>query len=285
MARQIWITGNGDERSHETLVRLCQRAVELDPNYAQAWALMALSQTNLHHRYSHPENGLAAAERALALDPDLAEPYAVMARHLFETGREDEAEAAVERALSLGPESYEAHACVASIRFRQRRLQEAAAHYEKAGALMEAAFGPTAMLMGCYAALGDTAARRRAATMTLERTQAALATNQRHGAALAYGATALAVLGERERAHEWVSRAMLLDPDNHAMRYNLVCALATDLGEIDTAIELIGPYLEVATASELAHAAIDPDLDRLREDPRYQALIAQAKARLEAAAG
>ena len=76
--------------------------------------------------------------------------------------------------------------------------------------------------------------------MTLERTQAALATNQRHGAALAYGATALAVLGERERAHEWVSRAMLLDPDNHAMRYNLVCALATDLGEIDTAIELIG---------------------------------------------
>ncbi len=283
MARQIWITGNGDERSHETMVRLCERAVELDPNYAQAWALMALAQTTLHIRYTQPESGLAAAERALALDPDLAEPHAVVARHLFETGRPDEAEAALERALRLDPESYEVHQTKAAIQFRQRRLQESAAHYEKACGLMEAAFGPPAMLMSCYAALGDTAARRRAAAKALERAEAALVTNERHGSALAYGATALAVLGERDRAHEWVSRAMLLDPDNHAMRYNLVCALATDLGETDKAIELLVPYFETASPSELAHAAVDPDLDALRDDPRYQALVAQATARLDAA--
>jgi adenylate cyclase len=283
MARQIWTTGNGDERGHETLVRLCQRAVELDPNYAQAWALMALGQTTLHVRYSRPETGLAAAERALALDPELADPHAVMARHFLETGREDEANAALDLALKLGPESYEVHASTAGIRFRQRRLREAAAHFEKAAALLEASFAPTAMLISCYAALGDMAALRRAATMTLERTEAALATNSRHGAALAYGASALAVLGERERAHEWVSRAVLVDPDNHASRYNLACTMATGLADVAAAIDLLTPYFETASPSELAHAAVDPDLDRLRDDPRYQALIAQAKARLAAA--
>jgi adenylate cyclase len=148
---------------------------------------------------------------------------------------------------------------------------------------MEASFGPAAMLMSCYRALGDTAGRRRAAAMTLERTQAALASNQRHGAALAYGASALAALGERERALEWVSRALLLDPDNHAMRYNLACALATDLGEVAQAVALLTPYFAVASASELAHASVDPDLDGLRADPGYQALIAGAQARLGAA--
>ncbi len=284
MARQILISGNADQRGHETMVRLCQRAIELDPSYAQAWALMALGQTTLHFRYSQPDPGLEAAERALALDPDLAEPHAVMGRNLYETGREDEANAALERALRLGPESYEVHATIAGVRFRQRRLQEAATHFERTCALMEASFSPAAMLMSCYRALGDTAARGRAAAMTLERAQAALVANPRHGAALAYGASALAVLGERERAHEWVSRALLLDPGSHAMRYNLACALATDLGEVSEAIDLLTPYFEVATVSELAHAAIDPDFDLLRDDPRYQALVTKAEARLAAAA-
>jgi len=119
--------------------------------------------------------------------------------------------------------------------------------------------------------------------MTLERTEAALATNPRHGAALAYGAAALAELGERQRAHEWVARAVLIDPDNHAMRYNLACAMATGLRDVTAAVDLLTPYFETASPSELEHAAVDPDLDGLRDDARYQALIAQAKTRLGAA--
>jgi adenylate cyclase len=282
MARQIWINGGGDLRGHETIVRLCERAVELDPAYAQAWALMAMGHTTLHHRYGRPETGLAAAERALALDPDLAEPHAVMARHLAEVGREDEANAALEIALRLGPDSYEVHSAAGYMRFRQRRLRDAAAHYEKACALIQASFGPAAMLITCYGALGDTAARRRAATMALERTEAALAQDPRQGFALGYGAIALAALGERERAHEWVSRALLLDPDNHAMRYNLACSMSTDLRDITAAIDLLTPYFETASFAELAHAEVDPDLDPLRGDARYQAVIAKARARLEA---
>jgi adenylate cyclase len=43
MARQTYITGQEmDTRSAEAIVRLCARATEIDPAYAQAWALMAV---------------------------------------------------------------------------------------------------------------------------------------------------------------------------------------------------------------------------------------------------
>ncbi len=46
MARQTYITGNSaDDRAASAIIRLCSRATENDPNYARAWALMALGQT------------------------------------------------------------------------------------------------------------------------------------------------------------------------------------------------------------------------------------------------
>ena len=45
MARQHYATGNEfDVRRNEAIIRLCRRATEIDPNYAHAWALMALGQ-------------------------------------------------------------------------------------------------------------------------------------------------------------------------------------------------------------------------------------------------
>src|SRR5207245_4651858 len=40
MARQSYATGfEGDGRVNEAIIRFCRRAVEIDPNYAEAWAL------------------------------------------------------------------------------------------------------------------------------------------------------------------------------------------------------------------------------------------------------
>src|SRR6202000_3491129 len=50
MARQNYATGlESDVRRIEVIVRLCARAVEIDPNYARAWALMALGQALLRN--------------------------------------------------------------------------------------------------------------------------------------------------------------------------------------------------------------------------------------------
>ncbi|HEY2035131.1 MAG TPA: adenylate/guanylate cyclase domain-containing protein, partial [Rhizomicrobium sp.] len=73
MARQNYVIGNeGYSNRAEAIVRLCRRATEIDPGYAQAWALMALGQMILCFTHGvKTDDGLAAVEHALALDSNL----------------------------------------------------------------------------------------------------------------------------------------------------------------------------------------------------------------------
>jgi len=285
MARQCYITGHeADSRRAEAIIRLCNRAIEIDPKYSRAWALMAIGQMNL--RFVHGrrgDDGLVPAERALALDANLAEAHAVKARILSQYGRHDEAAAEIDVALRLDPESYEVNRAAAYLRFRQQRLGEASRYYEKSMTLMETDLNSGSMLVTCYTAVADTQAARRVAQITLSRCEKTLAQDPNNGAAMAYGANALATLGEAERAQDWISRALLIDPDNMNARYNFACALTTHLKKSDAALELLGPVFETLAIGFLNHAKADPDLDPLRGNPRFKAMVAAAEARLAAA--
>jgi adenylate cyclase len=229
MARQSYITSHeADARRTETIIRLCRRAIEVDPKYSRAWALIAIGQMNLRFVNGRAgDDGLLPAERALELDPNLAEAHAVKARILAQHGRHDEAGAEIDVALRLDPASYEVNRAVAYLRFRQQRLDEASRYYEKSMTLMETDLNSGSMLLTCYTAVGNSQAARRVAQITLSRTEKTLAQDPNNGAAMAYGANALAVLGEAERAKDWMSRALLIDPDNMNARYNFACVLTT----------------------------------------------------------
>jgi adenylate cyclase len=282
MARQQYASGNqGDPRRDEAIVRLCSKAVEIDPNYARAWAMIGLSQTSLHFRFGRPgTNGLEAAERALELDPELAEPHTVKARQLYELGRRDEAIREVETALALDPESYEVNLGAGYLCFREHRYAEATEHYQRAAAIMGSDYHSAGTLLSCYLAVGDSAGAERAARMALSRAELALAQDQNNGSAIGFAVVALAVLDEMQRAREWIDRAILLDPDNMNMRYNFACALLLRSGEKEAAMDLIEPVISSTTETWLNHIELDPDLDPLRGESRFQTMLAAARSRV-----
>ena len=281
MARQHWISGNvGDSRRDEVSVRICRQAVAVDPDYAKAWALMALAQAELRFRHGRDVDALPAAERALELDPNLPEALCIKARYLQEEGFEEEAKKQIDIALKLDPESFEVNREAARLNFRQRRIREAAQYFEKAASLMDSDYHDAGMLITCYQALEDRVGVRRAAEMTQERAERAVAQDASNGAALAFGAISLAILGDPERARGWIDRALMIDPDNNTMRYNLACSLATYLCDREGAVEVLETYFERVSTSELKHCEADPDMDTLRDHPRFQEMVATAKARL-----
>jgi len=282
MARQQWITGSaGDIRRDDTIVRICKQALSFDQNYAQAWALMALAQSQLRMWHARDENALPAAERALAIDPTLAEARCVKAHMLEEQGKRADALAEIKIALNSDPESWEVNREAARLMFRQGLIREAIPYFEKAAALVDIDWHNLGMLTTCYHESGDQQELLRVSRMVVERVEKALAKDPANASALATGAGALAVLGEDQRAKDWIDRALLLDPDNILMRYNLACALVTDLDDNPRAIEIIRPYFErTLSVAQITHADVDPDLDAIRGDPEFQALVANAKQRL-----
>ncbi len=286
MARQYSVTGNyGNVRRCEAIIRLCRSATEIDPDYAPAWALMAVAQAALKFYFNGPgDGGLAAAERALALDANLAEAHAAKGRVLTSEGRYGEALIEIEAALRLDPESFEVNSAAARLYFTQRRLPEAIRFYEKAAALMETDFSSVSLLMTCYKALGDLENMRHAARRTLARAERITTQEPDNGLALGYVVSSLCTLGEAERARDFAKRAMLLDPDNLTMRYNFGCGF-TALGEFDAALDLLEPVFERDAAETVNWAKVDPDLDALRELPRFKSMMAQADARLAAPGG
>ncbi len=281
MARQYNATG--DSRHREITVRLCQRAIEIDPEYARAWALLAICQSNRFLLVTQSgDTGWDAAERALSIAPDLAEAHAAKGRILGDAGQYEEALAEHFLALELDPEAYEVNAAAARTFIATRRFDDAIACLERAARAIETDFWALGMLVQCHSAKGDKAGAKAAARRALERVERVIVAQPDHVYALGFGVTSLLTLGETERAREWVARVKLLDPDNINLRYNLACGMSMH-GAVDDAIELIAPVLRSAVLQNINWFEIDTDLDPIRDDPRFKAMWVEAKARIASA--
>jgi len=283
MARQTYVNNQEDLRSAQAIVRLCTRATDIDPKYAQAWALMATGYRSLREWGVESNDGMEAVERALSLNPDLAEAHAVKAYILLTKDDTDAAASEIAIALKLDPDSYEANRSAGRLNYILHHYEMAIRRYEKAVGLMETDVNSTGMLIACYKVIGDQTGERRAAEFALKRAEAILARDQNNSSALVYSAYALASLGESERAKTRMNRALVIDPDNWDMRYNFACALNSHLKEKEAALEMLKALFDEITGSFLRYLKADPDLESLHDDPRYQAMVAAAEARLAAA--
>ena len=283
-ARQYWVTGDfGDRRREERVIRICKRATEIDADYAQAWALMALAQANLFYAYTGNENlddGAAAAERALSIDSTIAEARLPRAWRLAMVGRNEDASAELATALRQNSDSWEVNKEAARVLYRQRRVDDAIRHLKTATEVMETDFHGWGMLAASYLAKGDLEQVRQCAARIIEQVEGALARDPDNGAALAFGALSFAAVGRLDRAREWIEQALLLDPDNLYMRYNLAWPLIAFFKDEAAAIDMLEPVLARAGPNVVRLAQADPNLDCLRTDRRFRQMLSAAEERL-----
>jgi adenylate cyclase len=162
----------------------------------------------------------------------------------------------------------------------RRDIAEATRHYEKAVELVESDFHAWAMLSTCYQAAGNEGKLRQAARKMVSEAEKAVQQDPSNGAALGILAGGYAVLKEEDRAREWIERAMLIDPDNLNMRYNFACVLAIHLDDKEGALRLLKRTLSVAGEYQIRIAETDTDFDSIRDDPRFQKMIIDARIRL-----
>src|SRR5262249_943048 len=154
------------------------------------------------------------------------------------------------------------------------RHEQAIEHFERAARLLESDYHSLTWLAQSYEILGRIDDATHAVRRELERTELEIAQRPDNVHALIHAAGSLAILGERERAKQWLKRAMTIDPDDPMDHYNLGCALAR-MNEREQALDVLESCLPKLAPEMVNWAKTDPDLTPLRDHPRYQALIAR----------
>jgi len=298
LGRQFFNRTNMDD--FRRAVEAYQQAIELDPNYAAAHAGLAVAENELSH---DPENtldevlagqqrALAAADRAIAIDPGLSEGYAARGFLRFTINWDwVGAEADLSRAFALDPGSYRTYTCYACFLASLGRLPEALEINKKATELDPLSADTWFRRSTQLNASGRLIEAREAARRALE-------ISPEHGFAwFNLGVTSLlesnpaAALGEFKRAskgrreagvamaehdlgHVKASQQAL---DELVARYALtnayqIAEVYAWRGERDAGFH----WLERAYTQHdgiLVQIKFDPLLAKLRDDPRYSAMV------------
>jgi adenylate cyclase len=266
----------GSKSNYQLARRMFAKAVELDPLYARAYAGVADCDPFLflHYHVDVAIDGiLATSAKALALENGLAEAHASRGLALSLGQRHDEATAEFEQAIALDPNSFEAHYFYARACFTQGKLERAAALFERAAEIKPDDYQSLTLVIQIYHSLGRDRHKQDAARRGIERAERELTLHPENPRPAYLGAAALVRLGETDRAKEWLSRALAIDPDDILTQYNAACIYSL-LGDIEPAFDLLERLLPHA-GRELYAGWIkhDSDLNALRGHPRYQKVL------------
>jgi TolB-like protein/Flp pilus assembly protein TadD len=267
-------------KGFEVALQVFAQAIELNPNYARAYAGMADCHAYLYLYFGRGADAVDAAdrasERALALEPDLADAHASRGMALFLRQDYPDAERHLRRAIDADPRLYEPRYISGRLCFAQGRVAEAAEHFREACSIVPEAYDSWYLLGMCYRRLGQEEKARRAGLECIEAVKRRVRTHPDDTRAWTMGAAVLAEMGEPERSGKWVGRALAVDVEEPIIEYNAACVYVR-LGRFEDALRCL--EASVGQGGLWAEwAANDPDLDPVRGDPRFVALLARAAA-------
>jgi TolB-like protein/Tfp pilus assembly protein PilF len=192
----IYLHSGRNEAVREQADWASNKAVELDPGSAQAWASRGLS-LSLNAKNQEAEK---AFELAIRLSPDLFEAHYFHARHCFALGQFEKAAGLYEESMRVNPDDYQSPLLVAQI----------------------------------YDALGHPAKAAIARQRGVEVAEGHLRLNPDDARALYMAANGLVALGQHARGQRLAERALAIRPDDPMLLYNVACVFSL-LGQVEPA--------------------------------------------------
>ena len=259
-----------------------RRAIELDPDYAQAYAGLSDSLCELMlWRMVNPHGGAleeaqAAAHRALELDPDLAEAHVAKGHSLMIAGDHAGATDAFEHALKLDPELYVAYYFYARHCYTQGNFPRAVDLFVAAHRVQPDEFQAIALAVNAADAAGDLERMKKLAIEGLACASHQAEIDPENARAHYMTGGLMQHLGVGDRGHAEMDYALRIRPNDFDVLYNGACFYALD-GDPERAIGLLERAVRHGEGS-LDWIEHDSDFRILRELPRFQAIVAQLRA-------
>ena len=223
------------EEGNEESIRLLNLALELDPEYALAWARLATSYALRPYAYGGDpawgDSALVLAERALELDPEEPGVHWALAFVYGNNGWHQQAREESLRTLELNPNHAYATNSIGVFHMFAGRLDEAIPWYERAVRLDPTGFLFRSNLSHLYLSIGDTTR-----AVILRRENLAL---QEPGGVMALRMQAeLAVIedGDYDRALELEEQRIEREPASADLRFDAAQA-AFGAGDYERVIE------------------------------------------------
>ena len=223
-------------------------ALEVDPEYAAAYAGKCRAYVVLFRETNDPENidkAEVACANALNRNPGLYVVHAALGDLYLRKGMYNESEAAYIEALRINPQSVDAMIFLADV----YRLQKRA---DQAEGLLRNALGLQPGNWRAYAALGHFYYRRGAYLDAAEQYETILSLDDQNERGLLGLAASLMLAGDFEGATPVIARAIDVRPD--ATNYSNLALMHYYLGRYEEAVEAIRSGLDLAPTDHLMWA-------------------------------
>ena len=255
--------------------QMFEKAIEIDPNYALAYAGVADCYSMLYAFADAREFNLRQADiasrKALELEAGLAEAHVARGLAVSLGKRYDEAVPEFEKALQLNPKRFETVYWYGRSQLSQGNFEEAVRLFERAATLRPEDYETQKFMGQAIKSLGrhdeaDAAIRKTAKLIEMH-----LELDPYDARALILGAAANASLGDAERAIEYATRAIAVDPEDPLLLYNVACTFSL-LGKTRESLDSLEQAVNNGYGDKgwIEH---DSDLDSVRLEPRYLALV------------
>lgn len=246
-------------------------ATDIDPKYARAWSGLADASACRAHYYGGGQPDIeqadTASRKAVQLAPLLAEAHTSRGLSLTMSKQFEAAVKEFDKAAHLEPNHFEAYYEYGRAAFIQGDMSLALRQLLKAAAVNPEDYQSPLLAGDILMQQGDTETAMKWYRHGAEAAEKYVAAQPDHARAFYFGAGAWHRLGEEKKAALWAKKAIDIDPDDSATRYNVACYY-TDAGEYELALDCLEQSL---TSREWLEN--DPELEPLRDHPRFIALV------------